>query len=136
MAHRIGSKAMTDTRSSPGIGDALPPVQRIEMVSSSSGYEMPSEPMWRVTVDKYCIDFETETAANNVRNAILALCGVAQAGRHPEDRTIFVLQEIARGRCDNGRPLGGETARQMARAALDNWPGRASSLPSTTRDTQ
>jgi hypothetical protein len=48
----------------------------------------------------------------------------AQEQRHPEDRTIFVLQEIARGRCDNGRPLSGETARNMARSALDFWPGK------------
>lgn len=37
-----------------------------------------------------------------------------------------VLGEIARGRKDNGRPLGGETARQMARECLDSldleWP--------------
>jgi hypothetical protein len=50
--------------------------------------------------------------------------GAAQEQRHPEDRSIFVLQEIARGRCDNGRPLSGETARNMARSALDFWPGR------------
>lgn len=55
----------------------------------------------------------------------------AQSQPDPEDRTIFVLQEIARGRFDNGRPLSGETARQMARSALDTWPGRTSTVPST-----
>lgn len=66
-----------------------------------------------------------------VTQAQQAVAGVAQASVDSEDRTIFVLQEIARGRCDNGRPLGGETARQMARMALDTWPGRASAMSST-----
>jgi hypothetical protein len=35
-----------------------------------------------------------------------------------------VLQEIARGRVDNGRPLGAETSRQLARTVLDTWPSR------------
>lgn len=43
-------------------------------------------------------------------------------------RYQFVLGEIARGRCDNGRPLAAEIARQMARHVLDTygrpWPAR------------
>ena len=31
---------------------------------------------------------------------------------------VYVLGEIARGRCDNGRPLAAEESRQMAREAL------------------
>ena len=42
------------------------------------------------------------------------------------ERMAFVLGEIARGRCDNGRPLAAETSRQMARTVLDmtglGWP--------------
>lgn len=38
----------------------------------------------------------------------------------------LVLGEIARGRCDNGRPLAAEISRQMARDALSRqgygWP--------------
>lgn len=64
-------------RVSPGSESALPPVQRIEMVSGIFSEEV--APMWRVMIDKYCIDFETETAANNVRNAILGLVSLAQA---------------------------------------------------------
>lgn len=45
------------------------------------------------------------------------------------DMLTLVLGEIARGRCDNGRPLAAETARQMAREALAQndlpWPARA-----------
>lgn len=41
---------------------------------------------------------------------------------------LFVLGEIARGRMDNGNPLGGETSRQMAREAFGrcglDWPQR------------
>jgi hypothetical protein len=37
------------------------------------------------------------------------------------------LIEIARGRKDNGRALGGETARQLARRALTDM-GRSSSV--------
>lgn len=44
------------------------------------------------------------------------------------DRMKFVLQEIARGRCDNGRPLAAEIARQMARHVLSTygieWPSQ------------
>lgn len=52
--------------------EAVPPVQRIEMVNGFFPEE-PAEPMWRVQVSGICTDFETETAANNFRNAILAL---------------------------------------------------------------
>ena len=42
------------------------------------------------------------------------------------ERMAFVMGEIARGRVDNGRPLGGETSRQMARHVLEliglGWP--------------
>jgi hypothetical protein len=42
------------------------------------------------------------------------------------ERMAYVLGEIARGRCDNGRPLAAETSRQMARTVLDmaglGWP--------------
>lgn len=42
------------------------------------------------------------------------------------DRFEFVLGEIARGRCDCGRPLAAETSRQMAREVLSrhgyDWP--------------
>jgi hypothetical protein len=53
------------------------------------------------------------------------------------ERMAFVLGEIARGRCDNGRPLAAETSRQMARTVLDmaglGWPyGRPASK--TMRD--
>lgn len=52
--------------------DAVPPVQRIEMVKGFFPEE-PAEPEWRVEVSGFCADFPTETAANNFRNAILAL---------------------------------------------------------------
>ena len=39
---------------------------------------------------------------------------------------VYVLGEIARGRCDNDRPLAAETSRQMARHVLSlynvEWP--------------
>ncbi len=42
------------------------------------------------------------------------------------ERFVFVLGEIARGRCDCGRPLAAETSRQMARDVLSyygaQWP--------------
>jgi hypothetical protein len=72
-------------------------------------------------------------ACGRAADAIVALNPIAQEQRHPEDRTIFVLQEIARGRCDNGRPLSGETARNMARSALDFWPGKNPPVASTDR---
>jgi hypothetical protein len=49
----------------------VPPVERIEMVQGI--WSEPSDPEWRVMVSGYCADFATETAANNFRNAILAL---------------------------------------------------------------
>jgi hypothetical protein len=49
------------------------------------------------------------------------------------ERLHYVLGEIARGRCDNGRPLAAETSRQMAREALGRvglgWPYPASLPP-------
>ena len=51
---------------------AVPPVERIEMVKGFALTE-PAEPMWRVQVSGICADFETETAAHNFREAILAL---------------------------------------------------------------
>jgi Lar family restriction alleviation protein len=45
-------------------------VERIEMVDYSTGFQQPSEPMWRVEIDGYCADFETETAAQNYAGAI------------------------------------------------------------------
>lgn len=69
-------------------GKLVPPVQRIEMVSGP--FSEPVEPMWRVMVDKYCIDFETETAANNVRNAILSLpSSPAPEGMREAERIIL-----------------------------------------------
>lgn len=59
------------------LNEALPPVKRIEMVSFASGYEEPAPSMFRVMVSGICADFETETAANNMRNAILALLSPA-----------------------------------------------------------
>lgn len=42
------------------------------------------------------------------------------------ERMTYVLQEIARGRCDSGRPLAAEIARQMSRDVLARlnipWP--------------
>lgn len=54
---------------------AVPPVERIEMVQGFVPEE-PADPMWRVQVSGFCTDFETETAASNFRNAILALVGL------------------------------------------------------------
>ena len=43
-----------------------------------------------------------------------------------QERFTFVLGEIARGRCDNARPLAAEVSRQMAREVLGRhsleWP--------------
>lgn len=52
---------------------AVPPVERIEMRVQGFVYDEPADPMWRVEVSGIVTDFETETAANNFRNAILAL---------------------------------------------------------------
>lgn len=53
------------------------------------------------------------------------------------ERMHFVLGEIARGRCDNGRPLAAEVSRQMARDVLVmlelGWPyGRKPTQTETT----
>ena len=49
------------------------------------------------------------------------------------ERIAFVLGEIARGRCDDGRPLAAETSRQMARTVLTmlalGWPYDRKSSP-------
>ena len=42
------------------------------VVSYASGYEETAEPIWRIAIDGYCADFETETAANNFRAAMLS----------------------------------------------------------------
>lgn len=55
--------------------DAVPPVEKIEMVQGFFPEE-PADPMWRVQVSGICADFETETAANNFRNAILAVAEI------------------------------------------------------------
>lgn len=51
---------------------AMPPVERIEMLTGIFS-DQPADPEWRVQVSGICADFATETAANNFRNAILAL---------------------------------------------------------------
>ena len=55
---------------------------------------------------------------------------------YPSDRVAWqactvVLQQIARGREDNGRPMASEKARQLARKTLMefdiSWPGQRQS---------
>lgn len=53
--------------------EAVAPVQRIECVKMVDCLEVEAEPLWRIEIDGYCADFETETGANNFRNAILSL---------------------------------------------------------------
>lgn len=57
--------------------EAVGPVVEIEMVSYETGFEQPAPSKWRVQIGECCADFETETAANNFRNAILALYATA-----------------------------------------------------------
>lgn len=64
------SALSAEKRASYPRSEALPPVEMIQMMAI---FSEPADPMWRVHVSSYCIDFETETAANNVRNAISAL---------------------------------------------------------------
>lgn len=54
------------------ISKAVPPVEKIEMVQGDYLNE-PADPVWRVQVSGFCADLPTETAANNFRNAILAI---------------------------------------------------------------
>lgn len=49
---------------------------KVEQICSS-GSEDPSEPIWRISIDGYCADFSTETAAQNFANAIMRL-GVSE----------------------------------------------------------
>lgn len=78
------SARSSDVAAKPSRPPVLPPVQRIEMVTGTfSDEEAPPE--WRIMVGEYCIDLPTETYANNVRDAILALCGAAQAAEASND---------------------------------------------------
>jgi hypothetical protein len=45
-------------------------VERIECVNWSKGYEEPAEPIWRIVLDGYCADFDSEAAATNFARAI------------------------------------------------------------------
>jgi hypothetical protein len=74
LATEAFNEAASRARSSDGT--ALPPVKRIEMVDYSTGFEQSAAPQWRVEVSGICADFETETAANNFRNAIVDLITV------------------------------------------------------------
>jgi hypothetical protein len=67
--------------------DAVPPVERIEMVQFPNGYEIPAEPIWRVEVSGRCADFETETGANHFRDAILALSSLTSTHYQPIEKT-------------------------------------------------
>lgn len=62
-------------RRRPSLEGANPPsmgrptVERVECVS---GIGTPADPVWRIEIDGFCADFETETAANNFAAAIAA----------------------------------------------------------------
>jgi hypothetical protein len=59
-------------------------LEEVEMVDWSSGYQERADSIWRVTVDGYCADFQTETAATNFRNAIIQLIHGGTEGRASE----------------------------------------------------
>lgn len=61
--------------------EAIPPVERIETVPVGHPFsDEATDPYWRVIVSGYCADFETETAANFFRDAILALIPAPSPG--------------------------------------------------------
>ena len=44
-----------------------------------------------------------------------------RAGQEQHDTIVAALKAIARGRRDNGRPIGGERAREIAREVLTEY---------------
>lgn len=68
---------------------------------------------------------DLSNACKETKIAIVAL--IQRTERTKIDHLQDALYEIAHGRLDCGRPLGGETARQLARTTLTglgcNWAG-------------
>jgi len=40
-------------------------VERVETVSYANGYAEPDKPIWRIVLNGYCADFDSEQAARN-----------------------------------------------------------------------
>lgn len=86
-------------------------VEQVEMVDWSSGSEDPSEPIWRISIDGYCADFSTETAAQNFAKAIMRLRVSEELSEH-----VKALEEA----CNHCRAaLAGYVSIQSAIDKLD-----------------
>lgn len=63
------------------------PVERVECVDWSQGYEQPADPLWRIELNGYCADFPSEQAARNFASQI----GAAPAGRGAAEAVLAIV---------------------------------------------
>lgn len=97
----------------PDVAALCVAVEKIETVTVDSLMQEPGDPIWRIEIDGFCIDFDFEQAANNVAGAINAR-----------------LESLSRQLSDAQRE------RDELRAAVSEWLRYRNSMLSGDWDTQ